>query len=97
MLNMMQGQIKSKDCPSRLESNIVLNVSKVRVLLNKNLRPFIRYAIRKMLDDKIGYVGIPKAKKDEIRAENGQNHEHENHKLPGNSWANKNHKHETQA
>ena len=50
-----------------------------------------------MLDDKIGYAGIPKAKKDEIRAENGQNHEHENHKLRGNSWANKNHKHETQA
>ena len=90
-------QIKSKDCPPRLESNIVLNVSKVRVLLNKNLRPFIRYAIRKMLDDKIGYVGIPKAKKDEIRAENGQNHEHENHKLreiPGQTkTTNTRHKH----
>ena len=86
MKYIIQGQIKSKDCPPRLESNIVLNVSKVRVLLNKNLRPFITYAIRKMLVDKIGYVGFSKATKDEIRAENGQNHEHENNnfgEIPG--------------
>ena len=60
VLNMMQGQIKSKDCPPQTKIKHCPQCFKGKGSLNKNLRPFITYAIRKMLVDKIGYVGFPK-------------------------------------